>query len=72
VAGVGDVFNMPAVGIIAAVLLHASDAGAAGQHFGDGLDFAQTAGIQEGGPALISGKELFKRAGAETGNHGAG
>ena len=73
VEGVGDVFNMPATAIIAAIFLHAADAGAAGKHFGDGLDFdiAQTACIQEGGPALVSRKQLFERARAETGNHGA-
>ncbi|CQJ67423.1 Uncharacterised protein [Yersinia intermedia] len=73
VAGVGDVFNMPTVGIIAAIFLHAGDASAAGQHLCDGFhfDIAQTAGIQEGGPALVSREQLFERAGAETGNHGA-
>ncbi|WP_233268626.1 hypothetical protein [Pantoea sp. BAV 3049] len=55
-AGVGDVFNMPAAGIIAVVFLHAADAGPAGEHFGDGFDFdiAQTAGVEEGRPALVS------------------
>lgn len=70
-AGVGDVFNMPAAGIIAAILLHAADAGATGEHFCDGFDFdiAQTAGIQEGRPALIGSEQLFERTGTETGNH---
>lgn len=73
VARVGDVFNMVATGIITAIFLNPGDAGAAGQHFGDGFDFdiTQAAGIQEGGPALVGGEELFKRAGAETRNHGA-
>ena len=68
-AGVGDVFNMPAAGIIAAIFLHAADAGAAGKHFGDGLDFdiAQTASIQQGGPALVSCEKFFERAGTERG-----
>lgn len=71
VAGAGDVFNMPAAGIIAAIFLHAADAGAACEHFCDGLDFdiAQTTGIQEGRPALVSREQFFERAGAETGNH---
>lgn len=73
VAGIGDVFNMRAAGVIAAIFLHAADAGAAGEHFGDGFDFdiAQTASIQEGCPALVSREQLFERAGTETGNHGA-
>jgi hypothetical protein len=73
VAGVGDVSYVVAAGIIAAIFLHAADAGAACEHFGDGFDFdiAQTASIQEGGPALVSREQLFERARAETGNHGA-
>ncbi len=73
VAGVGDIFNMVAVRIIAAIFLHAGDAGAAGEHFGDGFDFdiAQVAGVEEGGPALISGEQFFERTGDETRNHGA-
>ncbi len=71
VAGVGDVFNMPAAGVIAAVFLHTADAGAAGEHFCDGFDFdiAQTAGIQKGRPALVGSEQFFERAGAKTGNH---
>lgn len=73
VAGVGDIFNMVAVRIIAAIFLHAGDTGAAGQHLCDGFDFdiAQAAGIQEGGPALVGGEQFFERAGAETRNHRA-
>ncbi len=71
VAGVGDIFNMPAAGIIAAIFLHAADAGAAGEHFGDGFDFdiTQAACIQEGSPALISCEQFFKRSGGKTGQH---
>lgn len=71
VAGVGDVFYVVATGIIAAIFLHAADAGAAGEHFCDGLDFdiAQTTGIQERRPALVSREQFFERAGTETENH---
>lgn len=70
-AGTGDVFNMSAAGSIAAVFLHAADAGAAGEHFCDGFDFdiAQTACIQEGCPSLVGREQLFERAGTKTGNH---
>ncbi|KKF38014.1 hypothetical protein SY86_00280 [Erwinia tracheiphila] len=46
VAGVGDVPDVRALRVVAVILLHAADAGAAGQHFGDGFDFdiAQAAG----------------------------
>ena len=72
VAGVGDIFNMVAVRIIAAIFLHAADAGPAGEHFGDGFDFdiAQTTGVEERRPALVSREQFFERAGAETGKHG--
>ena len=72
VAGTGDVFNMVATGIIAAIFLHAGDAGATGKHFCDGFDFdiAQATGIKEGGPALVSGEQSFERTGAEIRNHG--
>lgn len=55
---------MSAVGIIAAIFLHAGDTGAAGEHFGDGFDFdiTQTAGVEKRRPALISRKEFFERA----------
>lgn len=55
VAGVGDVFYLVATGIIAAIFLHAADAGAAGEHFGDGFhfDIAQTTGVEERRPALV-------------------
>lgn len=71
-AGVSEVFNVPTVGIIATIFLHAGDAGAAGQHLCDGFhfDIAQPAGIQEGSPALVGGEQFFERAGAETRNHG--
>ncbi len=64
---------MPVIGIIAAIFLHAGDAGAAGEHFGDGFDFdiAQTAGVEKRRPALVSRKEFFKRARGETGQHRA-
>ncbi|KKF37921.1 hypothetical protein SY86_19665 [Erwinia tracheiphila] len=63
---------MPAPGIIAAIFLHAVDAGAAGEHFGDGpdLDITQPAGIQEGGPARVGRKEFFKWSRGKTGQHG--
>lgn len=72
VAGVGDIFNMRTAGIIAAIFLHAGDAGAAGEHFSDGFDFdiAQTACIQKRGPALVGGEQSFERTGAEIRNHG--
>ena len=71
-AGVGDVFYVPAGGIIAAVFLHAADAGAAGEHFGDGFHFniAQTTRIQEGCPALVGSEQLFKWSWSKTGQHG--
>lgn len=71
VAGTGDVFYVVATGIIAAIFLHAADAGAAGEHFGDSFDFdiAQTTGVEERRPALVSREQFFERAGTETGNH---
>lgn len=39
VAGVGDIFYMPAVGVIAAIFLHTGDAGAAGEHLCDSFHF---------------------------------
>lgn len=71
VAGTGDEFNVPAAGIIAAIFLHAADAGAAGEHSGDGLDFdiAQPPGVEERRPALVGREQFFERAGTETGNH---
>lgn len=73
VAAVGDVFNISAVEIIAAILFHAGDAGAAGEYFGDGphFDIAQTANVEKGCPALISRKECLERAWGKTGRHGA-
>ena len=73
VAGIGDVFYMVAVRIIAAIFLHAGDTGAAGQHLCDSFhfDIAQPGGIQEGGPALVGCEQFFERAGAETRNHRA-
>lgn len=72
VAGVGDIFYMLAAGIIAAIFLHASDAGAAGQHFCNrfDLDITQTARVEKRSPALVSSEQLFERSRAETGNHG--
>ena len=72
VAGVGDVSDMPTTGIIAAIFLHAGDAGAAGEHFGDSFhfDIAHPAGIEKGGPALVSRKEFFERTRGKTGKHG--
>ena len=71
-AGVSDVSVMSAPGIIAAIFLHASDAGTAGEHFGDGfdLDITQPTGIKEGGPALVGRKEFFKWSRGKTGQHG--
>ncbi|CAK8739228.1 hypothetical protein SODG_002834 [Sodalis praecaptivus] len=62
VAGVGNVSDMPATGIIAAKLLHAGDAGSAGEHLCDGFDFyiAQAAGVEKGCPALVGRKEFFR------------
>lgn len=62
VADVSYVSDMPATGIIAAIFLHAGDAGAAGEHFCDGFhfDIAQAAGVKERGPALVGRKEFFK------------
>lgn len=73
VAGVGDVFNMRAAGIIAAIFLHAGDACATGEHLCDGFDFdiAQTASIEEGGPALVGRKKFFKWSRGKTGQHEA-
>jgi hypothetical protein len=58
-------------GIIAAVFLHAADAGATGEHFYDGFDFdiAQTTVFEERRPALVSREQFFERAGTETENH---
>lgn len=58
--GVGDVFHMRATGVIATVLLHTGNAGAAGAHLCDGfsLDIAQATGIEEGGPAMV-GRKIF-------------
>ncbi|KKF37918.1 hypothetical protein SY86_19505 [Erwinia tracheiphila] len=58
--------------VVAGILFHAADAGAAGQHFCDGFNFdiTQAAGIQKGSPALVGGEELFERTGAEIRNHG--
>lgn len=59
-AGVGNVFYMRTVGIIAAVFPHATDAGAVGEHFSDGFNFdiTQAVSVKEGGPALslLSGR----------------
>ncbi len=73
VAGVGDVFYMRTGGIIAAIFLHAGDACAAGEHLCDGFDFniAQTASIEEGGPALVGRKKFFKWSRGKTGQHEA-
>jgi hypothetical protein len=72
VAGVGDVFNVQATGTLAAILFDVSDAGAAGQHFGDDFNFdiAQTAGVEERSPALIGRKKFFKRSGVKSDNMG--
>jgi hypothetical protein len=71
VAGVSDVFYVVATGIIAAIFLHAADAGAAGERFGDGFDFdiAQTTGIEERRPSLVSREQFFEGVGTETRNH---
>lgn len=39
VTGVGDVSDVRALRVVAGILFHAADAGAAGQHFCDGFDF---------------------------------
>jgi len=71
VAGAGDVFNMVAVRIIAAIFLHAGDAGAAGEHFCNGFHFdvTQTTRVEKRGPALISREQFFKWSGGKTGQH---
>ncbi|MCQ3008847.1 hypothetical protein NLO93_28510, partial [Pseudomonas savastanoi] len=50
--------GLPCIGIIE-IPIHR---GAAGQHFGDGLDFdvAQAALLEEVCPALIGGEEVFE------------
>ena len=62
---------MDAVGIIAAIFFHAGDAGAVGEHFGDGfdLDITQTASVEKKGPALVSGERFFERPWVEIRNH---
>lgn len=65
VAGVGDVFYMPATRGIAVICLHAGDAGTTGEHFSDGFDFdiTQATGVEKRGPALISCEQIFERTG---------
>lgn len=65
VAGVGDVSDMPATGIIAAIFLHAVDAGTAGEHFGYSFhfDIAYPAGIEKGGPDWLAVKSFFSGRG---------
>ncbi|GBH14989.1 hypothetical protein KPSA3_00906 [Pseudomonas syringae pv. actinidiae] len=55
---------MRAAVVAAGVVFDAQDRGAAGQHFGDGLDFdvAQAALLDEVCPALVSGEEVFERS----------
>lgn len=67
-AGVGDIFYMSVVGIIAAIFFHAGDVGAAGEHFGDGfdLDITQTASVEKRSPALVSGEQFFERCGLKS------
>lgn len=71
VAGIGDVFYMRTAGVIAAKLFHTGDAGAAGEHFGDGFDFdvTQTTRIEKRRPALVGRKEFFKRSRGKTRQH---
>jgi hypothetical protein len=54
VADVGVVSDVGTLCVVAGIFLHAADACAAGQHFGDGLhfDITQAAGIQKASPAL--------------------
>ncbi len=61
-AGVAQVFDVRAAVVAAGVVFDAQDRGAAGQHFGDGLDFdvAQAALLEEVCPALIGGEEVFE------------
>ncbi|MNU07977.1 hypothetical protein D3C72_2538260 [compost metagenome] len=65
---------MRTAGFIAGKFFHPADAGAAGEHFGDGFhfDIAQTAGVEEGGPALVSSEEFFKRPGLKAVSSGEG
>lgn len=64
-AGIGYVFNIQIVGVIAAIFLHTSDVGAAGQHLCDGFyfDIVQTADIQEGRLGLVCREQIFERGG---------
>ena len=73
-AGIGDVFYMSAVGIIAAIFLHAGDAGATGKHFSDGFHFniAQAAGVEKRSPALVGGEQFFERPGLKAVSSGEG
>lgn len=61
-AGIEDVFNMPAASVIAAKPFYTGATGAAGEHLCDcfDLDIVQTASIQKGCPALIGHNEFFQ------------
>ncbi|SOQ15914.1 hypothetical protein CFBP1573P_05814 [Pseudomonas syringae pv. persicae] len=63
-AGVAQVFDVWAMLIATGVVFDAQYRGAAGEHFGDGLDFdvAQAALLDEVCPALVSGEEVFERS----------
>ncbi len=61
---VAQVFDVRAMLIGTGVVFDAQDRGAAGEHFGDGLDFdlAQTAGFQQICPATVGREEIFERS----------
>lgn len=78
-AGLGYAYLMRATGAFAAVFLHAGNAGATGEHFGEGfdLDIAPSAGIKEGGPVHWLAVKNLSHANREqngvntfTGHHG--
>jgi hypothetical protein len=64
VTGVAQVFDVRAAVVTAGVVLYTQDRGGAGEHFGDGFDFdvAQATLIEEVGPALVSGEQVFERS----------
>jgi hypothetical protein len=72
VTGVAQAFLVGAAVFTAAVLFDAQDRGAAGEHFGDGFDVAQAAGLQQSRPALIGSEDVFQWTGLEAGVNGHG
>ena len=70
-AGIAQVFDVRAAVVAAGVVFYAQDRSTAGEHFGDGFDFdvAQAALFEKMGPALVSGEEVFERAGFVSRDH---